>query len=150
MDARLPPRPSSAAVLALLLLARTNPTVLGYQLHLEFVPPWRGLAEAYFALGNWHLLWYGAIAMAILARRQLFTREMAPLTIVIGTGLLFLFFGFAFTNAARWVEDQSTVNRATLHLAPLVIVWMALLFRAWAADSAVAAPGPLAPTAASA
>ena len=33
-----------------------------------------------------------------------------------GLGLLFLLFGFAFTNAAAWVEDQSTVNRATLHL----------------------------------
>jgi len=33
-----------------------------------------------------------------------------------------------------WVEDQSTVNRATLHLAPLIMVWMLLAFRAWARD----------------
>jgi hypothetical protein len=137
----------AAAILALLLLARTSPTLLGYQLHLEFVPPWRGLAEAYFAYGNWHLLWYGAIAVAILARRQLFTRELAPLTLVIGTGILFLFVGFAFTNVARWVEDQSTVNRATLHLAPLVVIWMALLFRDWArADAAAAQASPPAQT----
>jgi hypothetical protein len=36
------------------------------------------------------------------------------------------------------VEDQSTVNRATLHLAPLIAIWMVLAFRAWAA---VRAPG---------
>ena len=47
-------------------------------------------------------------------------------------GLAFLMFGFSFTNASQWVEDQSTVNRATLHLAPLIVVWMVLAFRAWA------------------
>jgi hypothetical protein len=131
------------AVIGLLLLAQTSPTVLGYQLHLEFAAPWRGLAEAWFAYANWHLLWYAAVAVAILGRRELFSAELAPLTLVIGSGLLFLFFGFAFTNAARWVDDQSTVNRATLHLAPLVVVWAALVFRAWAqrtAASAAAAP----------
>ena len=46
---------------------------------------------------------------------------------------VFVRFGFAFTNARLWVEDQSTVNRATLHLAPLIVVWMLLAFRAWSA-----------------
>jgi len=135
------------AIAALLLFAQTSPTVLGYQIHLEFVSPWRGLAEAWFAFANWHLLWYAAIVIAILGRRELFTAELAPLTLVIGSGLLFLFFGFAFTNAARWVEDQSTVNRATLHLAPLVVVWAALVFRAWArrTQAPAAASSPPAP-----
>jgi hypothetical protein len=119
------------AMVALLLLAQTNPTILGYQLHLDFVAPWRGLSEAYFAYANWHLLWYGAIAVAILGRRQMFQPDLAPLTIIVGSGLIFLFFGFAFTNAARWVADQSTVNRATLHLAPLVAIWMVLVFNRW-------------------
>ena len=43
---------------------------------------------------------------------------------------MFLFVGFAFTNAGAWVEDQSTVNRATLHLAPLIVVWMFVTLRA--------------------
>ena len=47
---------------------------------------------------------------------------------------MFLIFGFAFTNARIWVEDQSTVNRATLHLAPLLFVWVMLVFRAWARE----------------
>jgi hypothetical protein len=55
---------------------------------------------------------------------------------------MFLFFGFAFTNASAWVEDQSTVNRATLHLAPLLVVWMILTFRSWStAAQTVPAPG---------
>jgi hypothetical protein len=101
-------------------------------LHLDFEMPWRALFEAYFAFGNWNLLWYGALAVAVLARRHLLSREVAPYTAIVAAGLMFLLFGFAFTNARLWVEDQSTVNRATLHLAPLIIVWMLLAFRAWA------------------
>ncbi|MBK6334390.1 MAG: hypothetical protein IPF60_00925 [Betaproteobacteria bacterium] len=51
------------------------------------------------------------------------------MTLAIGMG--FLFFGFTFTNAYAWVEDQSTVNRATLHLAPLLVVWVMLVFGDW-------------------
>ena len=116
---------------AVLVLVRAQPTILGYQLHLDFDMPWRGLFNAYYAYGNWNLLWYGAVAVAVLARRQLLSRELAPYTAVVVAGLMFLFFGFAFTNARVWVEDQSTVNRATLHLAPLVTIWMLLSFRAW-------------------
>jgi hypothetical protein len=115
----------------MLLLARAEPTILGYRLHLDFDMPWRALSNAYFAYGNWNLLWYGAIAIAVLARRHLLSREVAPYTAMVVAGLMFLFFGFAFTNANVWVEDQSTVNRATLHIAPLVTIWMLLSFRAW-------------------
>lgn len=134
------------AIGAVLVLAQTKASVLGYQLRLNFVSPWRGLSDAWFAFGNWHLLWYGAIAVAVLGWRQLFSRELAPLTIVIGSGLLFLFFGFAFTNAAQWVADQSTVNRATLHLALLVAVWMALVFQRWYEAQVAKAPTASAPT----
>jgi hypothetical protein len=122
------------AICATLVLASAEPVILGYRLHLDFEMPWRALFDAYFAFGNWHLLWYGAIAVAVLARRQLLSREVAPYTAIVAAGLMFLLFGFAFTNARLWVEDQSTVNRATLHLAPLIIVWMLLAFRAWARD----------------
>jgi hypothetical protein len=122
------------AICATLVLASAEPVILGYRLHLDFEMPWRALFDAYFAFGNWHLLWYGAIAIAVLARRQLLSREVAPYTAIVAAGLMFLLFGFAFTNARVWVEDQSTVNRATLHLAPLIIVWMLLSFRAWARD----------------
>jgi len=119
-----------AAILAL-ELTQHGVTLLGYQLKLEYDMPWRGLLDAWFAYANWHLLFYGAAAMAILARRELLSRELAPLTITVAAGLAFLIFGFAFTNARAWVEDQSTVNRATLHLAPLIVVWMLLAFHTW-------------------
>lgn len=126
------------AAIAALVLTRTGLTILGYRLQLEFDMPWSGLTQAYFMFANWHLLFYGALAVVVLAWRRLLSPELAPLTLIVAAGLAFLVFGFAFTNARQWVEDQSTVNRATLHLAPLIAIWMVLAFRAWAA---VRAPG---------
>jgi hypothetical protein len=121
----------AAAALAILWLSRSGVTVLGYQLSPQFAMPWNGLFDAYFSFGNWNLLWYCAVATVALAWRHLLSREVAPWSCLIAAGLMFLFVGFAFTNAGAWVEDQSTVNRATLHLAPLVVAWMFIALRAW-------------------
>src|SRR5688572_10350938 len=117
--------------LTILVLARTGTMILGYQLLPQFMMPWSALFDAWFSFANWNLLWYFALATAVLGWRQLLSREVAPITCIVAAGLMFLFVGFAFTNAFLWVEDQSTVNRATLHLAPLVVVWMLLTLRAW-------------------
>lgn len=126
------------AVLLVILLARTQIRLLGYTLQEEFRMPWSSLADAYLLFGNWNLLWYGVLAMVLLGWRQVLAREIAPLTVTVAGGVLFLLFGFAFTNAGAWVEDQSTVNRATLHLAPLALIWMMLVVRTWLAKSAPA------------
>lgn len=128
------------AAICALVLTRIGLTVLGYHLQLVFDMPWAGLWEAYFSFANWHLLFYGALAIALIGWRQLLAREVAPLTIIVAAGVAFLLFGFAFTNARVWVEDQSTVNRATLHLAPLIVVWMVTVFRAWSRDFAASHP----------
>jgi hypothetical protein len=54
-----------------------------------------------------------------------------PLSTIVAAGLLFLFIVFAFTNARAWVTDQTTVNRAMLHLAPLLSIWALIVFHAW-------------------
>jgi hypothetical protein len=121
----------AVAAIVALVLSRSGVTLLGYHLQLDFDMPWNGLAQAYFAFANWHLLFYGALAVVVLARRRLLAPDLAPLTITVAAGLAFLMFGFGFTNARVWVEDQSTVNRATLHVAPLIVVWMVSAFHAW-------------------
>ena len=83
-------------------------------------------------LGNWNLLWYGVIAAAILAGPRLASAPVAPFTMIMAAGALFLAVVFTFTNAREWVETQTTINRAVLHLAPLSAVWMLVAFRAWA------------------
>jgi hypothetical protein len=64
------------------------------------------------------------------------------MTAIVGAGLAFLFFVFGFTNARAWVADQTTINRATLHLAPLIGLWAVLVFTAWATRSPATAPTP--------
>lgn len=123
----------AVAMLLLVALARFKLRLFNYELNLTYTPAWGDLAESYFLLGNWHLLWYGAIAVALLAWRSLLAPALAPLTTILLGGLLFLFVVFGFTTASYYITDQTTVNRATLHLAPLVVVFVVLAWRSFAA-----------------
>ena len=120
------PRSASAArLLALVVLAQTSTTIFNYRLHLDFDPAWAALGESLFLLGNWHLLWYAALAIArARAPASSSRRRCCRSRFVIASGALFLFVALAFTNARAWVTDQSTVNRATLHFAPLLVVFV--------------------------
>jgi hypothetical protein len=121
---------------ALVVLSQTTPVVLNYQLHLDFAPAWAALLESFFLLGNWNLLWYGVLGAAALAGTRLLAPTLAPVTAIVAAGSVVLFIVFGFTNARAWVETQTTINRAVLHLAPLAAVWMLAAFRAWSAGRA--------------
>jgi len=122
----------AAVAFLLAAVARLKLNVFAYRLDLDFDPPWRDLFQSYFLLGNWNLLWFGVVVAAALAYRDLFSRSLAPMTMAVTGGILFLFFVFAFTNASAFIADQTTVNRATLHLAPLMVCYMTLAFQAFA------------------
>ena len=119
-------------IAGLAILAQTSPLILSYQLYPDFAPAWGALLESFFMLGNWNLLWYGVIAATILAGPRLASAPLAPFATIIVGGVSFLFVVFGFTNAREWVETQTTIDRAVLHLAPLAAVWMLVAFRAWA------------------
>ena len=134
------------AVLAVaaLVLARTEPVVLGYRLHLDFSYGWAQLIKAYFLMGNWNLLFYGAIVILALGARRLIEPPLAPLAAITAAGLAFLFFVFAFTQAALWLADLTTANRATLHLAPLLVTLCVLTWHRLALSSSAAPTAPAA------
>ena len=122
----------AAAAFVVAALGRLKVSVFAYRLDLDFNPPWQSLFQSYFLLGNWNLLWFGAVVAAALAYKDLLARQLAPMTVIVTGGLLFLFFVFAFTNASAFIADQTTVNRATLHLAPLIVCYMTLAFLSFA------------------
>ena len=124
---------------ALLAMARTNVVILGYRLHADFDPGWRAFWDAYLLSSSWNLLWYGAVVLAIAGARRLGRPRLAPLSVVVGTGVAFLLFVTWFTNASAWILELTTLNRATLHLAPLLVVFGALLWRELAGDAQPAA-----------
>jgi hypothetical protein len=112
---------AALAVVVLLVLARTEPLVLGYRLHLNFAPAWAQLVKSYFLMGNWNLLWYGFVVIVVVGARRLLEPPLAPLAAIAAAGFGFLLFVFAFTDAGVWLADLTTANRATLHLAPLLV-----------------------------
>jgi len=117
------------AALAVLVLARTDFTLFGRDFHLDYHPPWHELGDAYFLFGNWHLLWYAVIALAIVGARRLVRPPLAPLAAIVAAGFGFLFVAYAFTRAPGWIVDPGSINRTTLHLAPLLVCLSALLWR---------------------
>jgi hypothetical protein len=147
----------AAAALLLAVFAQTDPMIYNYRLHLDFNPDWAALGQTLFLLDNWHLLWYAVLVAAALAGRQLVEPALRTLTMVMIAAILFLAMVFGFTNASIWVSDQTTVNRAILHFAPVALVFAVMAFdaftRRWyarhpspqgshgqGADSAVARP----------
>ena len=125
---------------ALLALARTNVAILGYRLHADFDPGWRSLSDAFLLSSSWNLLWYAALVLAIVGVRRLGRPPLAPLAVVVGTGIGFVLFVTWFTNASGWMLELTTLNRATLHLAPLVVFLGMLLWRELASAREPASP----------
>jgi hypothetical protein len=130
---------------ALAVLAQTNIVVAGRSLHLDFMPEWTGLGDSFFIVGTWNLLWYAALGAALLAWRRVLEAALLPLATIIAFGMLLLFVTFAFPGLRAYAADLPTLSRAALHLAPALVVFVALAFRAFAAHWAAAHPPPAAP-----
>jgi hypothetical protein len=131
----------AVALLAVLAIARAQPTLLGYHLKLDFAPAWAQLVKSYYLMGNWNLLWYAVIVLMVLGWRRLRAPPLAPLAVVVAAGLLFLAIVFSFTTAAAWIADLTTANRASMHLAPLLVFVSILLWHRMTHDFPETAAG---------
>jgi len=117
------------AVLALAVLARDTPLLPGLTLHLTYQAPWRPLADALFLQDNWHLLWYGALVLAIVRARRLLQPHFAPLVATAAAALAWLLVGSMFAvDIAAWFPDATVPNRSALVMAPLTIFLCVLLW----------------------
>jgi hypothetical protein len=127
-----------AVLFGLLVLAQTSPALLGHRLRYD--PAWPALGEGYFLFGSWNLLWLGVIAAALLAWRDLLLPPLVPLTAIVCAAATLLFALVAFPDARTLVAAQTSVGRATLQLAPVLVVFAALAFRSFALRRADAPP----------
>lgn len=121
-------------MLAAALLSRTDASLTNPQWQLLYRPTADKTFESWFLLGNWHLLWYGVAAMALIARKEILVPALAPVTAIVGVGLLYIGALTAFPSAQLWLGDVTTLSEATLQLAPVAVLWLVLTFRTWAAE----------------
>jgi hypothetical protein len=122
----------AALVATLVALTRFDAGVAGRSLHLDFAPAWAALGESLFLLDNWHLLWYGVLAAALLGWRQAIAPALAPLTLAVGGGGAYALVVWAFPAARAWFGDTASFTRTLLVATPLACVWLALTVQAWA------------------
>lgn len=83
-----------------------------------------------FTQYNWHLLWYLLPLVVIWRRRAMLANpSMVGVGLLLAGGLGLLLVLFLCTQAGRWAESFTAINRLVLHMAPLAVSYMVLLMR---------------------
>ena len=120
---------SLTGLLLAVAFGRADVTVWGYHVGGTYHAVWEPIWQNYYQFANWHLLWYVLPVLMLWNARRLFRPPLVAGTMIVMCGFAFLFIVFSFSNAAAWVTDYSTVNRATLHFAPLLVFYLFFLLR---------------------
>lgn len=83
-----------------------------------------------FTQYNWHLLWYLLPVVVIWRRRAMLAcPSMVGVGLLLAGGLGLLLVLFLCTQAGRWAESFTAINRLVLHIAPIAVSFMVLLLR---------------------
>ncbi len=89
-----------------------------------------GVLRSLFAQSNWNLLWW--LAPIILFWRWREWREHRSLRLLASLLLVsigFLLFLFLLTDAARWAESYTAINRLIMHIVPALVTLLAMSCR---------------------
>jgi hypothetical protein len=127
--------------LALAVLAIAGGPFSDLTPRLDYVSPWRALEETLLFADNWHLLWYGAIVLAIVGGRKLLRPRLAPVTMVLMAAIAWLLGATMFSGGVgHWFAEARLPARAGLIVAPLLVfagmlLWRELLARQAATES---------------
>jgi len=97
--------------------------------NLGYRGTWVPVLKNFFVLANWHLLWFLALVALVAALPGLAADRWRRIAAVfVGSCLLMLFFLFFFTDAQRWAEQYTSINRVFLHFVPVLLFWIATVF----------------------
>jgi hypothetical protein len=89
-----------------------------------------GVLRSLFAQSNWNLLWWLAPAILGWRWRELHeNRSLRLLGLLLLVSIGFLLFLFLFTDAARWAESYTAINRLIMHIVPALVTLLALCCR---------------------
>jgi hypothetical protein len=122
----------AAAAIAAAALVRQDPFA---RAALPGTPPGMGaLAEQVLLLGNWHLLGYAALALAVLAWRHWREPTLVGWSGAVGVGVAVLAV-FATSAAGRaTIGPTGVLGHAMTAFAPLLALWVARVAWAWVRD----------------
>ncbi|MEP6483013.1 MAG: hypothetical protein ABJB01_01100 [Rudaea sp.] len=89
-----------------------------------------GTLRTLFEQPNWNLLWWVAPVIVVARWRELRDQEsLRLLACLLVICIAFLMFLFLFTDAARFAESFTAINRLVMHVVPALITMLALLLR---------------------
>ena len=95
--------------------------------NLGYRGSWDPVVQNFFILANWHLFWYLALSVAGLAAlaviRYPVERWQRAQLVFIGFSLSALFVLFFMTDAQRWAEQYTSINRVFLDFIPAFLFW---------------------------
>lgn len=95
---------------------------------VEYHPVWQAFWKHSLVWDNWHLLvWIFPLALLYAAFKGRFTGGLLPATLLVAEAFLFLFITFFFTYHYAAALDGTTINRATLHMVPMLAFYMLLI-----------------------
>ena len=113
---------------ALLLFGQGGFNLLGYSLKFAYTPVWLPLWDNLAILDNWHLLFYLVVAALLLSLPRLLAPAYRAMTMLVVAALVFVLTIFFFTHVSAWIEDYTVINRAILHLVPMLLFYVMVLF----------------------
>jgi hypothetical protein len=131
-----------AVAVGIVGVAARFPDVKLGRVSFAHAPVWDAYAVEGLLLANWHLVALGLVGTLLLRRRRVFDTDLAPLTLILATGAVWLAMLVAFPAFRFWGADFLGLNRATLVLVPFAIAWMAVAMLDAPAAAAEPAPNP--------
>ena len=119
-----------AAAILYLAFGPSELRFLGYALRTRFVDVSTPLYEHMFVMDNWHLLWYGVVAVIAAHARMLFGEQLAPMSATVLAAVAFIIVLFFFSTASAGVMEDSITNRLLLHTVVVFVFYVAVILRA--------------------
>ena len=124
------------ALVAMLALMQTPVTLGGRVFQVRLAAEWTETPESLLLLDNWHLLFAVLLLIGIAGWRRMFSSRWRVLTWVVGMGLGLMLVKGVLSLPPYWFGGLRDFSYAGLQLAPILLMWIALLAR----DIAIAEP----------
>jgi hypothetical protein len=117
-------------------IAARFPNLVVGRVSFAYVPVWDNFLTETALLANWHLVALGVVGTLALRYRRIADADMAPLTLILFAGAVWIATLAAFPSLRLWGADFLGLNRAMLVWVPFAIAWMAIAMLAAPVEAA--------------